>query len=191
MGRKLRMPRRLRPQLVKALIVLLALLAAAAGVPSSQKAALQRGTVTRVVDGDTIVVQLDSGRLEHVRLIGIDTPESKPNKRASLQAGRSQRDEQSIIAMGKEAMRITEQLSPPGTPVSLELDVQPRDKYRRLLAYVYLPSGAMLNEEIIARGYANLLTIPPDVRHTERFRRALEASRAARRGLWAADTHPW
>jgi micrococcal nuclease len=48
----------------------------------------------------------------------------------------------------------------------------------------------MLNEEIVARGYAVLLTIPPNIRHTERFRRALDASRAARRGLWA-DAQPW
>lgn len=190
MGRKPRLPRRLKSKLLKALVVCLAVLAAAAAAPGGASAPHERGIVTRVVDGDTLVVQLESGKPEHVRLIGIDTPESKPNKRALLQAGRSHRDEQSIVAMGKDAFRATEQISPPGTAVTLEYDVQPRDKYRRLLAYVHLPDGTMLNEEIVARGYAVLLTIPPNIRHTERFRRALDASRAARRGLWA-DAQPW
>ncbi len=144
----------------------------------------ERAVVTRVVDGDTIVVRLDSGKSEHVRLIGIDTPESKPNKRAGLQSKRSGRDESTIIALGKEAWRNTELLAPVGTQVELEYDVQQRDKYKRLLAYAYLSDGRMLNEEILRAGYGSLLTIAPDVRYTERFRKAYEESRAAGRGLW-------
>jgi len=144
----------------------------------------ERAVVTRVVDGDTIVVRFETGKSEHVRLIGIDTPESKPNKRAGLQARRSGRDESTIIALGKEAWRNTELLAPVGTQVELEYDVQQRDKYKRLLAYAYLPDGRMLNEEILRAGYGNLLTIAPDVRYTERFRKAYEESRTAGRGLW-------
>lgn len=147
----------------------------------------ERAIVTRVIDGDTLVVQLQSGKSEHVRLIGVDTPESKHNKRASLQAKRSGRDEAAILSLGKEAWHNTELLVPIGTSLELEYDVQPRDKYKRLLAYAYLPDGRMLNEEILRGGYGSLLTIPPDVRYTERFRKAYEQSRSDGRGLWGEN----
>jgi len=68
--------------------------------------------------------------------------------------------------------------------VGIELDVQARDKYGRLLAYVYLPNGKMLNEEIVKAGYANLMTIPPNVKHQETFLRAYREARENKRGLW-------
>ena len=148
------------------------------------------GRVTKVVDGDTLVIQLDSGRSEHVRLIGIDTPESKLNHRTSLQAKKTNSDEETIVALGHEAHQNTSRLAPVGTRVELEYDIQPRDKYKRILAYVYLPDGAMLNEAIVSSGYASLLTIPPNVRYSERFQKALIESRAAGRGLWS-KAHPW
>ncbi len=162
-------------------------IAAAPAVAAPDTAPRDRGVVTRVVDGDTLVVSLAPGRAEHVRLIGIDTPESKPNKRARLQAGRAAASEAAIIAMGKEAFRNTERLAPPGTGVSLEYDVEKRDRYRRILAYVYLPDGRMLNEEIVSGGFANLLTMPPNVRHVDRLRKALSESRTAQRGLWRSS----
>lgn len=181
-----RRPKALRSaKMVVALAI--SIIAAAAGSCLASPNPREPGSITRVVDGDTIVVRLDSGKTEHVRLIGIDTPESKPNKRANMQAQRSGRDESAIIALGKRSWHNTEMLAPVGTRVELELDVQPRDKYKRLLAYAYLPDGRMLNEEILRSGYANLLTIPPDVRYTERFRKAYEESRAAGRGLWSEN----
>lgn len=146
-----------------------------------------KAEIVRVVDGDTVVVRFESQKTEHVRLIGIDTPESKPNKRATLQAERSHRDQSTILSLGKQAFHHTESLAPIGTQVELEYDVQARDKYRRLLAYVYLPSGKMLNEEIISAGYAQLLTIPPNVRYTRRFQDAYGQSRANHRGLWTTE----
>ncbi len=70
----------------------------------------------------------------------------------------------------------------PGDSVSLEFDVERRDRYRRLLAYVYLKDGRMLNEEIVKAGYANLLTIPPQ--YQERFLKAYREARENRRGFW-------
>lgn len=177
--------------LVTILVALCSLLAASLSTSSPGAASPRaKAEIVRVVDGDTIVVRFESGKTEHVRLIGIDTPESKPNRRATLQATRSYKDEAQIIELGKQAFHNTEALAPPGTAVELEYDVQPRDKYRRLLAYVYLPDGRMLNEAILSSGYANLLTIPPDVRYTQRFQHTYEESRAARRGLWAT-TEGW
>jgi micrococcal nuclease len=97
------------------------------------------------------------GQEESVRLIGIDTTESKKNKKARKDAGRSGKDIEQITAMGKEAARYMRTIAREGDRVNIEFDVQKRDKYRRLLGYVYLENGRMLNEEIIKAGCA----IPP------------------------------
>ena len=74
--------------------------------------------------------------------------------------------------------------SRPQVWVRIELDVQARDKYGSLLAYVYLSNGKMLNEEIVKAGYANLMTIPPNVKYQETFLRAYREARENKRGLW-------
>ena len=86
--------------------------------------------------------------------------------------------------MGKQATTFVRTLVKPGDPVGIELDVQARDKYGRLLAYVYLPNGKMLNEEIVKAGYANIMTVPPNVKHQETFLRAYREARENKRGLW-------
>ena len=92
---------------------------------------------TRVVDGDTII--LSNG--EKVRLIGVDTPETvRPNT--------------PVEYYGKEASAFTKKMVE-GQPVKLEYDLQQRDKYGRLLAYVYLMDGTFLNAEIIKQGYGH------------------------------------
>jgi micrococcal nuclease len=140
--------------------------------------------VVRVVDGDTLKVELN-GRIENVRLIGIDTPESKANKKAKKDAARSSQDIRTIVSLGKAATSFTKSIVKPGDLVDIEQDVQPRDRYGRLLVYVYLKSGKMLNEEIIAAGFASIMTIPPNVRYQERFLRAYRTAREGQRGLWA------
>jgi micrococcal nuclease len=88
--------------------------------------------------------------------------------------------------MGKQAKEVLKGLLPKGTELRIEYDVQKRDKYGRLLAYVYTKDNAMINEEMLRLGYAQLLTIPPNVRYVERFRKALTKSRNDKRGLWAS-----
>ncbi len=63
-------------------------------------------------------------------------------------------------------------------------DAQQRDRYSRLLGYVYLSNGKMLNEEIVKAGYANVMTIPPNVKYQDRFLRAYKRAREGKRGLW-------
>jgi micrococcal nuclease len=87
--------------------------------------------------------------------------------------------------MGKQSGKALKEMAAPGTSVQLEYDVRERDKYGRLLAYVYLPHGTMLNEEMLKKGYAQLLTMPPNVRYVKRFTAALEEAKKERRGLWA------
>jgi micrococcal nuclease len=140
-------------------------------------------TVKRVVDGDTLRI-IYQGQEESVRLIGIDTPESKNNKKARKDAGRSGKDIDQITAMGKEAAKYMRTIAREGDRVNIEFDVQKRDKYKRLLGYVYLESGHMLNEEIIKAGYASPMTIPPNVRYLDRFLKLYREAREARRGLF-------
>jgi len=104
--------------------------------------------VLSVVDGDTLKINY-KGKQESVRLIGIDAPESRPNKKAKNDAQRSGEDLKTITAMGKVATNYVKNLLKPGDTVRIEFDVQRRDKYGRLLGYVYLPNGDMLNEEIV------------------------------------------
>jgi micrococcal nuclease len=140
-------------------------------------------TVKRVVDGDTLKI-IYQGQEESVRLIGIDTPESKRNQKARKDAGRSGKDVDQITAMGKEAAKYMRTIAREGDRVNIEFDVQKRDKYRRLLGYAYLENGHMLNEEIIKAGYASPMTIPPNVKYQDRFLKLYREAREAGRGLF-------
>lgn len=129
------------------------------------------GVVTKVVDGDTIGVRLGSQE-ERVRLIGIDTPET--HGRGGLRE-----------CFGAEAAARTAALLPSGTRVRLERDVEARDRYGRLLAYVYRASdGLFVNLALAREGFATTLTYPPNVAHVDDFVAAVRSAREAERGLW-------
>ena len=161
--------------------IFLSLLALLLGV--SMVNAYNAATVVRVVDGDTLKIEMN-GHEEAVRLIGIDTPESKINKKAKKDAVKTNHDIETITAMGREAARYVRTLIRKGDTVSIEFDVQKRDKYNRLLVYAYLSDGKMLNEEIIKAGYANVMTYPPNVKYQERFVKAYREARDTKRGLY-------
>ena len=127
----------------------------------------------RVVDGDTIVVSL-AGSHERVRLIGVDTPETVDPHRPKG-------------CYGKEASAFTKSLLHHGTGVRLVLDVEERDRYHRLLAYVYrTPDGTFVNAELARGGYAKELRIAPNTSHAGELRALVESARRDRRGLWGA-----
>src|SRR5262249_20175598 len=109
-----------------------------------------------------------------VRLIGVDTPETKhPDK--------------GVQCYGKEASAYTARLLPRGTRVRLVTDAEPRDRYDRLLAYVYRGfDGLFVNAAVARDGYALPLTIPPNVAHTEDLAALVDRARERRRGLWGA-----
>jgi micrococcal nuclease len=134
-------------------------------------------TIVRVVDGDTLKVRI-GGRTDRVRLLGIDTPESvKPNT--------------PVECFAKEASAHTASLLPPGTAVRLVRDVEVRDDYKRLLAYVYRSSdGLFVNLALARDGYATTLTHPPNVAHADELVRAVQQARDARRGLWGRCAGP-
>ena len=141
--------------------------------------------VIGVTDGDTVVVQL-SWKRERVRLIGIDTPESRENPRSRKQAEQNHLAVDQVLHLGKLAAGHTRKLLPAGTSVRLEFDLEARDRYGRLLAYIWLPNGTMANEEIIRAGYAHPLTVPPNVKYQSRFLAGFQEGRRKRVGLWAA-----
>ena len=150
---------------------------------SSSLHAQQTTTVVRVVDGDTLKIRY-WGKEESIRLIGIDTPESRVNKKTKRDAKRSGQDIKTIIAMGKRATEYVESRVKPGDLITIEFDVEQRDRYGRLLGYVYLSNGKVLNEEIIKAGYANVMTIPPNVKYKDRFLKAYKEARERKMGLW-------
>ncbi len=120
--------------------------------------------VTRHTDGDTLWL---SG-IGKVRLIGVDTPEVFGE------------DE----CFGQRASAFVERTAPIGAPVRYRLGVEERDRYGRALAYVWLRGGRFLNRLLVARGYAQVLTVPPNVEYAEQFERVAGRARRAGRGLW-------
>ena len=127
--------------------------------------------VARVIDGDTIEVRLPDGETESVRLLLVDTPE--------VHGGAE--------CYGREASDYVKALLPEGTAVGLERDETNRDSFGRLLRYVRLPDGSMLNERLAAGGFARYLPYDGrNVRHAERIEAAQERARSSGLGLWSA-----
>ncbi len=158
--------------LLAGLVAALLLSAGAGDDDGAASGGAQQGRVVRVVDGDTVRVRL-GGREEAVRLIGVDTPESvKPGS--------------PVECYGKAASSFTRRALG-GRRVRVVRDVEERDRYGRLLAYVYRVSdGRFHNAALVREGYAQPLTIPPNVRHAATFRRLGREAREAGRGLWGA-----
>ena len=131
-----------------------------AGSGPSQPDGLESATVATVVDGDTI--ELTDGR--RVRYIGVNTPErNQPYYQEATEANRQ------LVA---------------NRQIHLEFDQDTFDQYGRTLAYIWV-DGVLANREIIARGYANVFTVPPNVRYETELRAAEREAREAERGLWA------
>lgn len=135
--------------------------------------------VKRAIDGDTL--ELEDGA--RVRLIGIDTPEMHESGKLHRDATRSKQDISTIKALGRRSGEFTRNLAE-GRRVRLEFDVEKRDRYNRLLAYVYLQDGTFVNAKIIEEGYASLMTFPPNVKYADLFLKLSQQARENRRGLW-------
>src|SRR5574340_1490899 len=151
-----------------ALIGILLVASLAGCVPLAPRAAdapvVTRAVVTRNTDGDTAHFRLEGGAEEKVRFIGINTPEVGER----------------LEPLGNEASAYTAQAIPPGTTVWLETDAELRDRYGRLLAYVWLEQpvsgdeaevrAKMLNARIVADGYGQVYTFPPNVKYVDVYR---------------------
>jgi len=154
----------------RAIAIIVLFTACTHAAPSSPNG---RATVVRNVDGDTIVVHID-GRDESVRVLGIDTPEThKPDT--------------PVECFGPEAAARMAQLLPVGTVVRLVRDIEPRDRYGRLLAYVYRDSdGLFVDLEMVKEGLAGTLAIAPNFAHRTELAAAEADARSGQVGLWPA-----
>ena len=147
------------------LVAVAALAAGAAACDGGSKCGPTKALVPQITDGDTI--ELDNG--EKVRYLGVDTPETYGQ----------------VDCYGPEAKAFNRDLVE-GKEVKLEYDVECRDMYGRLLAYVYV-DGQMVNRVLLERGYARVLIIPPNGEKYEQELRDLEAvARNGAVGLWGA-----
>jgi len=161
-------PRRGRLAATLVLALATALLTGCGGEPLPDGVA----RVERVVDGDTIELSLSTGR-ERVRLLGIDTPETvHPTKPTEC--------------FGPEASARLAELAPAGSELRIERDVELRDRYGRLLAYLWAPDGTFINESLVAGGYARTLPIDPNRAHRRTLADAESAARSSGAGLWSA-----
>lgn len=159
----------LKPGCNRIIRSVLLLTAFSVAVSSISGCAYSDRLVIKVVDGDT--VQLANG--DHLRYIGIDTPEldhhnSKTRKMALI----AKRFNKKLVA---------------GQDLILEYDAEKRDRYGRLLAYVYLEDGTFVNAELVKHGYALIMTIPPNVRHTNLFLKLQKEARENKRGFWSDE----
>jgi len=122
--------------------------------------------IKRVIDGDSVEANI-RGKREQIRFIGIDAPElgQKP--------------------WGKRSKKFLEDLiSASGWQVRIEYDIEKRDKYDRILAYLWSRNNKLINEEMLVNGYAVLFTFPPNVKHVDRLKAAQTIARENKRGIW-------
>lgn len=127
--------------------------------------------LVRVIDGDTIVVRTGDGREETVRYIGIDAPEYNPRSHVDQQFGQA--------ALAANAAALDE------GSLTLALDREHRDRYDRLLAYVYA-GDVFVNARLVQEGLARVLVIPPNDKHLDVLLALQAEALAAERGLWGA-----
>lgn len=145
------------------LVVVLGLVCVAAAAPGPLE-----GVVVKIVDGDTIHVRT-AERIEKIRYIGINAPEVHHPTRGEEPGGREASEANRRLVAGRH--------------VRLELDVQSRDRYGRLLAYVWV-GETMINAELVRQGYAQVMTVPPNIRYQRLLVDLQRDARQAGRGLW-------
>ncbi|MCB5933858.1 thermonuclease family protein [Caldibacillus thermoamylovorans] len=132
------------------------------------------GKVMNVVDGDTMDIQFENGKEERVRLVLVDTPETKhPTK--------------PVQPFGPEASAFTKEMLA-GKNVQVELDVQERDQYGRILAYVYI-DGKMFNELLLEKGLARVAVFPPNTRYVDEFYAIQKKAQEAKLGIWSIEDY--
>ncbi len=135
------------------------------------KATLLEATVTTVIDGDTIEVEM-AGRRHRVRLLGVDSPESV-------------HPELPEQCYGKEATEGLSRQLPPGSEIIIERDVELYDRYQRLLLYVYRRhDGLFVNRWLVEQGLAEAVFYPPNLHFRPEIQQSRQQARAERRGLW-------
>lgn len=140
--------------------------------PITYDAPKETRRIARIIDGDTFVVEgLEDRQKETIRLIGIDAPETRrsANKEIGYYGEESKAYLAGLLSAGE---------------VQLAFDIGKKDRYHRTLAYAYLPDGTFINAEMLRRGYATVMTIPPNVTYADWFVELEREAKRKGRGLW-------
>ncbi|WP_404452404.1 thermonuclease family protein [Virgibacillus necropolis] len=155
----------------KSLVSLLLFVLLIGCVPNTSKHDV---TFIRVVDGDTLLVNIN-GKEEYIRLLLVDTPETKhPDKE--------------VQPFGPEASQLMKDTFSPSEPIRIEYGSEKRDKYDRLLAYVYTKDGQMFNKMLLEKGLARVAYVyPPNDRYVESFREIESKAKRKEIGIWSID----
>lgn len=135
-----------------------------------------QASIVRVVDGDTIKIKLDNNKEETIRLLLVDTPESvHPTK--------------PVQPFAIEASDFVKKLLPVGKDVEVELGTNERDKYGRLLAYLYT-DGKMVNQLLLEKGYARVAYVfAPNTKYIDEFRDIQEKAQLNEIGIWSIENY--
>ncbi len=129
-------------------------------------------SVERTVDGDTFIAILEDGSRERVRMLLLDTPETK-------------KEGTPVQPFGPEASEYTKKLLG-GKQVELEFDEEQRDQYDRMLAYVYL-NGEMVNEKLLEQGLARVVVYQPNDKYIDEFREIQNKAKQQKLGVWSIE----
>lgn len=140
----------------------------------SEKTPIFKAKVVKVIDGDTIDIEYQKKK-ERVRFILVDTPETK-KKGTPVQP------------FGMESFKFTSKLLLEGSEVEIELDVQERDTYKRLLGYVYI-NGISVQEELLKNGLARVAVFPPNVKHIDKYREIQKNAQEKAIGIWSIENY--
>jgi len=125
--------------------------------------------IIRVIDGDTVEAEIN-GEFDRIRLLRINTPEMTDTRPDVLELARASR-----LALERLVLNHV---------VTLEYDRVRRDKYGRILAHLHRADGLWVNREMVRLGFAEIMTIPPNVKHTDELLAAEREAREGKRGLW-------
>ncbi|GGE72668.1 thermonuclease family protein [Priestia taiwanensis] len=143
---------------------------------SANEKRMVKATVVKNIDGDTIKVKLENGKEENVRFLLIDTPETKHPKLG-------------VQPFGPEASAFVKRMAPVGKEVTLEFDVSDREKYGRLLAYIWV-DGQMLNRMIVEQGLARVGYIyAPNTKYVDYLKETQTKAQQAKRGIWSIEDY--
>ena len=165
------------------ILIVLVLLISMVGIcqqAGKNKTNLYEAVVLRVVDGDTIIVALNN-REERIRMIGVDAPES-----VSL-------NEEENTVWGQAASEYTKSVLEPGTNIWMTFDIEERDQYGRMLAYIWLDSDTenlnhLFQKKLIEEGYALAIRYEPNTKYAAELYATMEGAMSARKGLWAEES---
>lgn len=143
------------------------------------------GKVLKWIDGDTLSVDCVGIGKSKVRLVGVDTPESRDNQKLYRDLKRSaELTKGQVITAGKKAKAFAEQLCGVGSEAAIDIDTQPKDNYDRILGFLFC-NGHFVNAELVKQGWAIPYSVPPNTMYAKEFTHFGQEAFTAKRGAWA------